>query len=66
MTSHRDILLIISSVVVDVLEKFPIESQGSNPCVKHTLAVMKGIKDTSVTLYLSNPGKLQMHLIMSH
>nr|XP_025967731.1 cation channel sperm-associated protein subunit beta [Dromaius novaehollandiae] len=47
----------LSSVIVNVLEKFPIESEGSSPCIKYTLTVTKRLNDNNITLHLSNPGK---------
>lgn len=40
-------------LIVNVLEKSPTEPEGSSPCVKHTLTVMKGLRNNSVTLQLS-------------
>ncbi|XP_025902699.1 cation channel sperm-associated protein subunit beta [Nothoprocta perdicaria] len=46
----------LSAVIVNVLEKFPIESEESSPCIKHTLTVTNGSGDYNVTLRLSRPG----------
>nr|XP_009688136.1 PREDICTED: cation channel sperm-associated protein subunit beta [Struthio camelus australis] len=56
----------LSSVIVNVLEKFPIESEGNSPCIKHTITVMKGLNDNNVTLHLSNPAARESLHLVSH
>lgn len=51
----------LSSVIVNVLERFPIGSKESSPCI-NMLTFIKDLEDTDI----SYPSKMQMHLNTSH
>ncbi|XP_063149772.1 cation channel sperm-associated auxiliary subunit beta [Candoia aspera] len=48
---------IVSSVMIDVLDKFPVESETDSPCTANTLTILEPTRGkTSYRLLLSNAG----------